>query len=263
MLPDRRAQLDRAAELLVWARLDVAVLPAIPSELRPIDVTEAYYVADRLAFELNWPIVGWYCAATNSSIQAQLGLEEPYCGRLFERLLYRSPAALSTADFPPMMVELEVAFRLGTALPPRPRRYTTDEVAAAVCSVAGSIEIVAGHLHDWMEQDAFSVIADNGTDGALVISAEHEDWRAIDLAAVRVDLSRNGVVERHGMASDVLGNPLNALTWLANARAAAGDGLQAGHIHNTGTLTSSLAVAAGDEVVGHFDLLGDVRLELH
>ncbi|ORB27918.1 hypothetical protein BST38_22395 [Mycolicibacterium parafortuitum] len=244
------------------ARLDVAVIPEIPADIRPVDLAEAYHVSDRLAEELGWEIGGWYCAATNTSIQRLLNLEEPYCGRLFESLIFSSPAVLDPASFPPMMVEMEVAFRLGADLPARRAPYTRDEVADAVSHVAGSIEIVAGHLDDWMTQDAYSVIADNGTDGALVVGPEHGDWQSFDLAAVEVQVTRNGVVERRGAATNVLGDPLNAMTWLANARAGRGDGLRSGHIHNTGTLTSPLAVAPGDVLVADFGVLGDVRLEL-
>jgi len=263
MNPDRMEQLNRAALLLAETRRNIEVISEIPGELRPADVAEAYYVSDRLAEGLGWPISGWYCAATNAEIQKLLGISAPYYGRLFESLVYEAPTSLDTSKFPPMMIEVEVVFRLGASLPPRPEPYTENEVAAAVSAVGGSIEVVAGHLHDWMNQDVFSVIADNGTDGALVVGPERTDWQAIDLASVQVIVTRNGVVQRRGSGANVLDGPLTAMTWLANARAAAGDGLCAGHIHNTGTLTKPLAVAAGDELVAQFDFLGDVRLTLN
>lgn len=262
MRPDRVVQLNHAAELLADARRRVVVLPELPAEYRPAGIEEAYYVSDRLAVELGWPIRGWYCAATNTDIQRILGIDEPYYGRLFDTLIHESPALLDTADFPPMMVEVEVAFQLGSDLPPRGRAYTAEEVAEAVSSVAGSIEIVAGHLHDWMSQDVYSVISDNGTDGALVVGQAHTDWRGLDLATVEASVVRNGLEERRGSGANVLDDPLNALTWLANARAEAGEGLAAGHIHNTGTLTDPLPVSGGDELTVRFEGLGDVHLTL-
>lgn len=262
MNPERRERLRRAAALLADARRDVAVLPELPQDCRPTDLDEAYFVADALAAGLGWPVRGWYCAATNPAVQRILGIDEPYYGRLFEQLVHESPAVLDTNDFPPMMVEVEVAFELGHDLPPRGVAYTTAEVADAVQSVAGSIEVVAGHLQDWMSQDAYSVISDNGTDGALVVGTAHTQWRGLDLATMEASVLRNGVEERRGAGANVLGNPLNALTWLANARATGGAGLAAGHVHNTGTLTAPLAVQRGDELSVRFDALGDVHLTL-
>jgi 2-keto-4-pentenoate hydratase len=251
-----------AAALLADARREVAVLRELPEDCRPTNLEEAYFVSDTLAADLGWPIRGWYCAATNPAVQRILGIDEPYYGRLFEPLVYESPAALDTDDFPPMMVEVEVAFELGSDLPPRGRAYTNAEVADAVSSVAGSIEVVAGHLQDWMSQDAYSVISDNGTDGALVVGPAHTRWREFDLVTMEASVLRNGVEERRGSGANVLESPLNALTWLANARAAVGNGLSAGQVHNTGTLTAPLPVERGDELTVRFDALGDVHLTL-
>ncbi len=98
--------------------------------------------------------------------------------------------------------------------------------------------IVAGHLKDWPSQDVWSVIADNGTDGALVYGDGIEDWRRLDLVATAVTLDINGETVRTGSGANVLGDPLEAFVWLANARSRDGDGLKAGDIHNTGTATS-------------------------
>lgn len=258
----RAERLGQAATMLADARRDVRVLPGLPAEVRPVDVEESYEVSDRLAEQLGWPIGGWYCAATNPAMQRVLGLDEPYCGRLFERLLFDEPATLDTAMFPPMVIEAEIAFRLERSLPPRTEPYTEGEVADAVQSVSGSIEVVASHLENWLEQDVFSVIADNGTDGALIVGAPVSAWRSLDLTDIAVEVGLNGSPQRTGNSASVLGNPLRAFTWLANERARRGDGLLAGHVHNTGTLIDPFPVAAGDSVVADFAGLGEVRLTL-
>ncbi|GAB97331.1 2-keto-4-pentenoate hydratase [Kineosphaera limosa] len=258
----RVEDLRRAATLLAQTRRDNSVLDHLPAQVAPSDIEESYLVADLLAQDLGWPIKGWFCGATNVAIQELLGLDGPYHARLFEHLVFESPATLDPDLFPPMVIETEVVFTLGESLPPREQPYTQEEVAAAVASVSGSIEVVAGHLYDWPNQDPFSVIADNGTDGALITGPAVTQWRELDLADITVEVRVNGQVAGSGQSDSVLGNPLVAMTWLANERSQRGDGLVAGHVHNTGTLTRPIPVAAGDTVVADFTGLGAVELTI-
>jgi 2-keto-4-pentenoate hydratase len=249
-------QIDRAAALLEEARHAATTIPELPADVRPHDLAEANAIADRLDERLGWTVAGWYLGATNVEIQRLLGLDGPYMARVYERLLYASPATLDPAAFPPMVIECEFAFRLAHDLPARPEPYARDEVATAVGSVHPGIEVVAGHLADWISKDVWSVIADNGTDGAVVVGEGTTDWRGIDLAAVPVTLHRNGELVREGTGANILGDPLVAFTWLANARREAGDGLTAGMTCNTGTATSICPAEPGDELVATFGPLG-------
>jgi 2-keto-4-pentenoate hydratase len=256
------AAVDRAACILVAARRARSVIPGLPADAAPHDLDDAYAIADRLAELHGDDVAGWYCACTNREIQALLGLHEPYRARIFARALRTSPATLRAADFPPIVLECEVAFRLGRDLEARAAPYGRDEVADAVESVHGSIEVVAGHLADWPRQDVFAVIADNGTDGALVVGDGVRDWRSLGLDGLAVRLEVDGVTVQTGSGANVLGDPLTAFAWLANERAAAGDGLRAGFTCNTGTTTPMQPVAAPAVAVADFGPLGTVRLEL-
>ncbi len=256
-------QIEEAAALLAQARRDNAVVEAIPEHCRPESLEEAYAVQDRMIALLGWPVSGWFCACTNQVIQEMLGLAEPYCAPLLADFVFDSPAVLNAGDFPPILLECEFGFKLARDLPPRATPYTRADVEAAIASVHPTIEVVAGHLKDWPSQDVFSVIADNGTDGALIVGEGVEDWRALDLVGGRVQLIVNGRVVRQGTGANVMGDPLDAFVWLANSRAGAkGQGLKAGHIHNTGTATDIYWVTPGDQAVVEFGGLGEVRLTI-
>jgi 2-keto-4-pentenoate hydratase len=126
-----------------------------------------------------------------------------------------------------------------------------------------SIEVVAGHLKDWPKQNAFAVIADNGTDGALLYGEmKLVDWHSVHLPTLEVRLFVNGTETRRGCGASVLDDPVNALVWLANARSKAGYGLKAGHIHNTGTATSIQPISVGDSVLADFGVLGHAELRI-
>jgi 2-keto-4-pentenoate hydratase len=254
--------IDRAAAILERARLSNTVIDGLPANVAPRNLADAYAVQDRLIERLGWETRGWFCACTNVEIQRMLSLAEPYCARLFARSLFASPATLRHDEYPPIVVESEFAFRLGQDLPARAEPYTRADVIAAVESVHPSIEVVAGYLRDWPKQNVFAVIADNGTDGALVYGSGVKDWRRLDLPAIEVRLSVNGVETRRGSGRNILGDPMTAFVWLANARRKAGDGLKAGHIHNTGTATSIMPAGRGDRVVADFGPLGAAELQV-
>lgn len=255
-------QIDRAAHVLKSARTENRLLDAIPGDVRPKDIHQAYAIQDRLAELLGWETGGWFCACTNQAIQQMLGLNEPYYARLFSGYIFAEPAVLNAADYPPIVLECEFGFRLGEDLPSRREPYTREEVEAAVSEVHPTIEVVAGHLRDWPKQDVWSVIADNGTDGALVYGAGNRNWRDLDLVNMTVTLEVNGKIEREGTGRNVLDDPLEAFVWLANARSRDGDGLRAGQIHNTGTATDICWMSPGDSAVARFAGLGEVGLEL-
>lgn len=255
-------QIDEAARLLARARRERRLLDAIPEACRPESLADAYAIQDRLAHHLGWPVAGWFCACTNPEIQRMLGLDEPYYARLFEGQVKASPAVVDTTAMATIAIECEFGFRLARDLPRRAEAYRPEEVAGALAAVHPTVEVVAGHLKDWPSQGVFSVIADNGTDGALVYGPACETWRDIDLASVPIALTVNGEVRQAGSGANILGNPLEAFVWLANARRRDGDGLKAGHIHNTGTATSIYWATAGDEIAADFGPLGRVHLEL-
>ena len=258
----RPSEIDAAARLLAEARIQNTLVDEIPERIRPRSLTDAYSIQQRLVDLLEWDVGGWFCACTNKSIQSMLNLSEPYYARLFSSFIFESGATLQSSQFPPMVLECEFGFRLGQDLPPRETPYNRSEVRSAVDTIHPTIEVVAGHLKNWPEQDVLSVISDNGTDGALVYGNGIEDWRNIDLKQVEVKLAINGNISRTGSGINVLGDPLEALVWLANARARDGGGLKRGDIHNTGTATDIIWVNPGDEAVATFSGIGETSLTI-
>lgn len=261
-MPLSPEKVREAAILLAGARRENLVLDGIPEEIRPSNIAEAYAIQDALVEELGWETGGWFCACTNEVIQDILGLREPYYARLFSQFILESPAQLQSTEFPPIVLECEFGFRLGEDLPSRAEPYTRDEVEAAIGSVHPAIEVVAGHLKDWPNQDVWSVIADNGTDGALIVGEGTQDLRALGLVNMPVALDINGEEKRSGTGANVLGDPLDAFVWLANARSRDGHGLNASDIHNTGTATDIIWIEPGDEALARFEGLGEVSLKL-
>ena len=255
-------QIDEAAALLADARRTVAVIDCIPESIRPRTLADAYAVRDRLVEILGVDTYGWFGACTNESIQSMLGLAEPYYAYLLTEHVYKSPARLDTRRYPPIVFECEFGFTVDRDFTPAGHPYSRTIIEQAVSKVSPVIEIVAGHLRDWPDQDVFSVIADNGTDGALVIGEPFPDWRSVDLVNTPVTLVVNGEIVREGSGANVLGDPMHAFVWLVNALTRDGITVKAGQVHNTGTATDIYWAKAEDRVEARYGTSGAVSLEL-
>lgn len=256
------AAIERAASLFAKARLERGIVEGLPPELSPKNIAEAYAIQAKLAEKLGWAVGGWFCGCTNRAIQEQLGLSEPYCAPLFRHLIHRAPVVLDSKDFAPIVLECEFSFILARDLPARPQPYERGDVEAAIATLHPSIEVVAGTLRNWRQQPPFTIIADNGVDGALVLGEGKRNWSTLDLSTVPVELSVEGTLVQTGSGANVLGNPLNALLWLANEQRKRGNGLKAGDVYNTGTATLMQPMTVGQHAVASFGPLGSVELRL-
>jgi 2-keto-4-pentenoate hydratase len=84
----------------------------------------------------------------------------------------------------------------------------------------------------------------------------------VDLAALRGVASINGQNVGKGHGRDVMGNPLDALVWLANNLAARGLGLWRGDVVITGSLVTTKYPKAGDRIRFEAGDLGAVELRV-
>ena len=116
-------------------------------------------------------------------------------------------------------VECEIAVRLRTALDPTDAPYRRDRVADAVESCMAAIEIVADRYDDYGSLGTPTLIADDFFNAGIVLGGPVEDWRGLDLAALRGAMAVNGEVVGTGGGGDIMGHPRDALARLAGAAA--------------------------------------------
>jgi len=89
-----------------------------------------------------------------------------------------------------------------------------------------------------------------------------QEWRDIDLAALRGVVSVDGKHTGEGRGSDVMGHPLEALAWLANNLAGRGLGLWRSDVVITGSLVASQFLKAGQSARFDAGPLGSVELHV-
>ena len=253
MTPD---QIERAARLFDDARKGNYMMDEVPAELGLDNLDDAARVAERVVELSGERVVGFLVGATNPEMQKSLNTDEPYYACILDSNLCASPADLAPRNLLTIGLESEVAFTLGADLPAREKPYSEGEVADAIRSIHASVEVVNAHITDWLGKPIAWVMADNGTDGPLVLGPAVEDWRAIDRPNIPVTLTVNGKVECEGRGGNALGDPLAVMVWIANKRSREGRGMTAGQVVNTGTTAGIHFGSPGGEAVADFGPLG-------
>ena len=126
--------------------------------------------------------------------------------------------------------------------------------------VMAAIEVLEDLRHDYKRLTAAAMVAGNVWNAGVVLGDPVTDWRRLDLAQAAARLTINGREIGRGRGGDVMGNPLNALAWLANKLAAAGTPLRAGMIVMTGSMVPIQFPIPGDHAVVEVEGLGRAEL---
>jgi 2-keto-4-pentenoate hydratase len=95
----------------------------------------------------------------------------------------------------------------------------------------------------------------------VVLGAERIAPRRFDLAAIAMQLEKNGTMVEEGVGAAVLGHPAEPVAWLANKLAEFGESLAASSIVIPGALCRAVDVAAGDSITARFGPLGSVSVK--
>lgn len=238
---------DELAERLRAAYSDGAV-PPLRSGLEPTDVEGAYAVQSintRFWQSAGRRIVGRKAGLTAKAVQAQLGVDQPDFGVLFDDMRIADGGKLDPARTLQPKVEAEIAFILGAGLPDIDT--SVEQAAAAVATFHAAIEIVDSRIADWKITFA-DTVADNGSSAFFVLADEGLPLHVLDLEGAAMAMEINGAVASTGIGAAALGNPLNAVAWLAQTLAARGEPLKAGDILLAGALGPMVALAPGDHV---------------
>jgi 2-oxo-3-hexenedioate decarboxylase/2-keto-4-pentenoate hydratase len=231
----------------------------LPDELIPGDLAEAYRV--RAEFEAieaprRGAVVGYKIGLTTPIMQQLCGVDEPCYGAMFASEIRHSPAQVRVADYCRVGIETEIAMRLGADLPEGGGRA---RVEAAVESCMAAIEVLEDLKHDYKRLTARSMVAGNVWNAGCVLGAPVAEWRKLDLAAVTYRLTINGGEIGVGKGADVMGNPLEALSWLADKLAADGRPLRRGMVVMTGSTVPIQFPAPGDHAVVEVSGLGSAE----
>ena len=241
-----RAAVDRLAE----AQRTRVPCAAVRDLIGTDDLPAAYAVQQGLVqgrLAAGATVVGRKIGATSQAVQDQLGVDQPDFGYLMDDMDVSAHDPISMATLLQPRVEAEVAFRLAADIDVPESQITLDLVRAAVDVALPALEIVDSRIAEWGITFT-DTVADNASSGLYVVGDQGLPLSEFEPVDVVMTLSINGEERSAGNGAACLGDPLEALRWLAVQAARFGDPLRAGHLILSGALGPFVPFAPGDRV---------------
>ncbi|HJQ57030.1 MAG TPA: fumarylacetoacetate hydrolase family protein [Vineibacter sp.] len=201
-------------------------------------------------------VVGCKIGLTARAVQAQLGVDRPDFGVLFDDMSFGDAEPIPMQQLHQPKVEAEIAFVLGRDLDMGNPAHA--DVIKAVDHVLPAIEIVGSRIAGW-DIRFVDTVADNASSGAFVLGGSPRLLKEVELRLCGMVMSRRGEPVSVGAGAACLGNPINAVVWLARTMVALGQPLRAGDLVLSGALGPMVPVAAGDVFETRINGLGGVK----
>lgn len=217
------------------AKEAVYTVPYVSPRLPEHDLDSAYAISEEFASlrerELGVRRVGRKVGLTNPLVQQRVGVFEPDYGIIHDDMVFESGVVLPASKYNRLLIEAEVAFVLKSDI----LEATPEEVAAAIDYVTPAFEIV-DFRYDGSVGQIVDTIADNAGCSGLVLGEEQHPYGSVDLTQVEMVITAGDTEITRGVGSNVLGDPINAVRWLAETAIRTGHPLRAGEVLLSGSI---------------------------
>lgn len=206
-------------------------------------------------------VVGRKVGLTSKPMQRAMAIAEPDFGVLTDDMSFANEGDVPFDRFNYPRIEAELAFELESDLVGP--GVTAADVRAATGRIVPAIEILDSRVEMTDEatghrRTIVDTVSDNAANAGIVVGRGFLDPATFVPREVSTVLTINDVIEETGVASAVLGDPAEAVAWLANRLAGFGEQLHAGETVLSGALMQSIPVNRGDVVRAEFGALGEV-----
>lgn len=255
-----KATITQLGEGLFEASKTRKKMPVISHQYPDFSIEEAYeiqkvmidcYVKDGYHFS------GRKVGMTSDAMRKQFNINEPDYGYLFEELKYQNGDIIDVENFLDPMVEAEVAFVLKEAL--EMDNVTARDVLHATDYIVAALEIIDARTQHFDTTIADS-ISDNASFAAYVVGDEIMHPYEKDLSLLGMVVEKNGKQVTSSSGASVMGDPANAVAWLANKMKSLGTPLKAGEFVLAGSFVSAMPVKKGDFINIKYGGLGEMRV---
>lgn len=256
------ATVDEAARRLAVAAEHRQPCPPVRDLIGSDDLQAAYAVQRRNAearVAAGAEVVGRKIGLTSPAVQAQLGVDQPDFGILFADMTHADGAAVPPDAVMQPRVEAEVAFVLKADLVDG--LLDDAQVRTAVDYAVAALEVCGSRIAGW-DISFGDTVADNASAGAYVLGTEKKTLDEFVPRDVEMSMTVDGEEVSTGNGAACLGDPLNALVWLARRARDLGEPLRAGQVILSGALGPMKPIDPGAQVQAHITALGSVSMSL-
>jgi 2-keto-4-pentenoate hydratase len=247
---------QQAADRILGAYRERTPCAPVRDLIGTTDVAAAYAVQQRVTAArcaAGSVVVGRKIGLTSAAVQAQLGVDSPDFGVLLDDMAVDEQHPIPVGLLLQPRIEAEIAFVLSEDID------DPDAGLAEVIAYASpALEIVDSRIAGW-DITLADTIADNASSGLFVLGRARVELSDFDPVATRMVMTRGAEEAARGTGADCLGDPLEALRWLATTACEKGSPLLAGQVVLSGALGPMATVRPGDAVRAHLSGLGEVN----
>ena len=247
------------AEALFRAEADAAPIEPFTTTHPDADIEDSYRIAQlvtELKVAAGRTVKGHKVGLTSKAMQQLSGASEPDYGTLTDDWIVPEGSTIDMTRLNRPLVEVEIAFVLGRELS-GPGLNAAD-IIRATDYVLPAIEIVDSRYSGRGPKPLIDSVADAAWCGLVVLGGRPMRLDEFDVRREGAALYKNGSVEETGVGAAVMGNPVNAVVWLANKLASFGVSMAAGSVVLSGSFVKAIPFSSGDTITALFSTLGDV-----
>jgi 2-keto-4-pentenoate hydratase len=259
--PMDKNRIQELAAMLLAAEMSRKPMAPLTESDPGITVEEAYRIQLRMMEvkkSQGQVVVGKKIGITSRAMQVMLGVNEPDYGHILDGMVVPEGESIRAGDLIQPRTEGEIAFILKEDL--QGPGVTLTEVIRCSTGVIPALEVIDSRIRDWKIRLP-DTVADNASSARIVLGGKVTPVLGLDLRTVGMVLEKNGEPAATAAGAAVLGNPAQAVAWLANKLAAYKIPLVKGEVILSGSLTAAVPVAAGDFIRADFGPLGDVKIK--
>ena len=255
----QQEKIREIADELFMAERNGRTVEQISKRFTEMTIADAYAVQlinMRRMMEEGKKITGKKIGLTSLAMQKSLGVDQPDFGFLFDNMDASAAGVILAQDVLQPRVEGELAFILKKGLS---GKVSADEVLQATDYIVPAIEVVDSRIRDW-KLTIVDTVADNASCGRYLLSKQRIEPNKTALEEIEMTLWKNGEKVNSGFGNAVMGNPVNAVAWLAACLNEYGVSLDAGDVILSGALSAAVPAFQNDQFICDFGAHGAMKV---
>jgi 2-oxo-hept-3-ene-1,7-dioate hydratase/2-keto-4-pentenoate hydratase len=225
------------------------------------DVEDAYRIGIAvrdLKLAAGRRVKGHKIGLTSKAMRSLVAATEPDYGFLYDDWFVAEGSTVPRGRMNRPLVEQELAFVMGDRL--SGPHVNAADVIRATDFVLPALEVVDSRFSRRGKTMLVDSIADAASCGFVVLGGNPVRLTDVDVRRLSGSLLINGDIMETGSAAAVMGNPINAVAWLANKLDEFDVTMEPGDVILSGSFIKAAPFEAGDSVIALFDQLGEVTL---
>lgn len=249
------------ARQLYEAEKSCKPIPNLTTRYPQITLDDAYDIQTRgrqLRLEEGNLIVGRKIGLTSRGMMELLHCDTPDYGYLLNTMLINEGSSCRREELNIPILEGEIAFIMGEDL--QGPGVTTADVLNSTAWVVPCFEVCDGRYPDW-KVTVRDTISDNAGASHFMLGSKPKRIEDVNLKGIGMVMERNGELIGSAAGAEVMGTPLNSVTWLINKLAEYGDGLKKGDIVLSGAFIAAVPCEKGDYFVMSLDGFPSISLK--